>query len=489
VKHLIAKRVPEERLEKWVDILWGLVLVTLPVTSFRYYPPVFGRTTIQPLALYPLAVLLPLALWLQWRKGQLHLPRQVTPLVAFLLFALFATLAGGFFAPIPFRSAEYWARAFRGWASLAFGLAFFLTAILMSRKQEDFTPALKWLYAGFIATILWGTVQAIAINTPLLPNSLVQKVQTSFSLRPTVKRRISGFAYEPAWLADQIVILYFPWLVAGLLGGVRQLKHKWLEPILFAAGLVLLFLAYSRSGLFSAIIVITLVFLLTGRHHIKHALDWLISPFKGGNLLGKGLRLAIVVGLVGLMAVTGIWLSRFQYFANLWQASMDEGLVNYVIENNAGSRLADNAAGFRTFELSPWSGVGIGGSELYLADQYPEWALSELPELSRLLSPDSNAIPNVKNLYLLLLAETGLPGFWLFTAFYFSILGGVIHLLRNSRKLNRYIGTAGLFIWLAVALRNFTQDSFTFPVMWVSLGMIVGYTNSMKDSTSSKPAG
>jgi len=36
------------------------------------------------------------------------------------------------------------------------------------------------------------------------------------------------------------------------------------------------------------------------------------------------------------------------------------------------------------------------------------------------------------------------------------------------------VAVAGLFIWIAVALRNLTQDSFTIPIMWVALGFLAG---------------
>ena len=474
---MISKWLPQERLEKWTHILWGLVLVCLPVTSFRYYPPLFGRTIVQPLALYPLGLLFPLTIYVHWRKRELQLPRQIIPLAAFILCAIISTVIGGLFAPVPFRNAEFCGRALRAWVSLVFGLSFFITAFLMSRSQRDLTPTIKWLYLGFAASIIWGSIQAIAINTPLLPNSLIKEIQTLFSLRPTVKRRISGFAYEPAWLADQIVILYFPWLFATLLTGIRHYKNKWLETTLGVGGIVLLFLTYSRSGIFSAIIVITLVFFITGRRVWGRLMDWFLQSFRRGSRGAKVRRLLIICALLVALIVISFWLSRFQYFANLWSASMEEGLVNYIIENNAGTRLANNVAGFHVFGISPWSGIGLGGSELYLVHHYPDWALSELPELSRLLSPDSKSIPNIKNLYLLLLAETGLPGFWLFIAFYLSILGGILPLLSNRDQSLRYIGIAGLFIWLAAGLRNMTQDSLTFPVMWVSLGIVVGYTS------------
>ncbi len=129
------------------------------------------------------------------------------------------------------------------------------------------------------------------------------------------------------------------------------------------------------------------------------------------------------------------------------------------------------------FDVSPVTGVGLGGAGLYMFDYFPDWSLSGLPEMDRFLSPDSNLIPNIKNLYVRILAETGLVGFWLFIAFYSSILGSIWKLLRGKNAFPRFVGTAGLFIWITIALRNFTQDSLTFPVMWVSLGLVVGFAH------------
>ena len=44
-------------LNKLSRILWGLVLLTLPVTSFRYFPLLGKNTYVRPLAFYPLVLL------------------------------------------------------------------------------------------------------------------------------------------------------------------------------------------------------------------------------------------------------------------------------------------------------------------------------------------------------------------------------------------------------------------------------------------------
>ncbi len=43
----------EERLEKWMQTLWGLVLLTMPVTSFRWLPNVMGNHASPPAGFLP----------------------------------------------------------------------------------------------------------------------------------------------------------------------------------------------------------------------------------------------------------------------------------------------------------------------------------------------------------------------------------------------------------------------------------------------------
>ena len=40
----------------------------------------------------------------------------------------------------------------------------------------------------------------------------------------------------------------------------------------------------------------------------------------------------------------------------------------------------------------------------------------------------------------------------------------------------RYLGIAGIFSWIAIALNNATQDSFATPNIWINLGILVGVT-------------
>ena len=120
------------------------------------------------------------------------------------------------------------------------------------------------------------------------------------------------------------------------------------------------------------------------------------------------------------------------------------------------------------------TGVGLGASGFYIYQNLPEWSLTMVPEIARQLDPGSRLYPNPKNLYVRLLAETGLIGLFLFLAFQFYLLGDILSLLRRKESWVRFAVTAGVFAWLAIALYNFTQDSFTTPNIWLVPGILVG---------------
>lgn len=469
---------PPSLLDRAIRLLWGLVLLTLPVTTFRYVPDFMGRTLVQPMAIYPLAVLLVLLVYKFIRARRVPLPSNIRLLLAFLLFVVLVSVAGAALAPLPLRGSTYDDRVLRGWFSLLIGLLFFFTAFWMNRSEADLRFSLKWIYAGLILTIAWSLIQAVSINTSLIPRSLINQIQLSFSARPLLARRISGFAYEPAWLADQIVIFYLPWLFAAILRRRPLFGLRWLEPLLFVLCIVLLIFTYSRGGLLSAILCTLLVFLLLGRDLLARSWAWFKGPL-GANARRVG-RLGPLLVRVGLLAILVVgllsaasFLSRYEYFARLWDFAGDESPVDYLVDISAGPRLAYLIAGYQTYEESPLTGVGLGASGLYLFDRYPEWSFS-IPEVARQLSPDSNQIPNIKSFYVRLLAETGLPGFWLFAVFFISFLAVVRRMAISNSRVLRFVAAAGLFAWLGIGFRNLTQDSFTIPIMWVILGVLVG---------------
>jgi hypothetical protein len=470
-------------LDKLARILWAGALLALPVTSFRYFPGLGETTYVRPLAFYPLALLLPILLvQLARNKSGLSWPGSMTVLGAFLLALLAATMFGVLDAPLEIRGQTYWGRALRAWATVAIGLSFFLAAVWMNRDETDLKFSVRWLLTGFVLDIVWSGVQALAFYTPLLEKVTVTYWQLAFSVRELVKtNRVSGLAYEPAWLAGQIATVYLPWLFAALLTNVHLTRFKWLEALLFGVGSLLLLATYSRGGLVTAFGAVGVTFLLVGGEQLRDGWRWFLSGFwRGGRgaqgwLLAMGLRFGILLLVVGALAGAIYFLGQKGYIARLWNTEA-ESLEEFIIENSAGARAAYNWAGLATYVENPWLGVGLGASGFYMYDNLPDWTMTNVPEIARQLDPSNRLYPNPKNMYIRVLAEGGLLSFSLFLAFLSGLLGEALSFLRKAGLL-RFLGIAGLCSWLAISFYNLTQDSFATPNIWVNLGILVGMSN------------
>mgnify|MGYP001599372308 CR=1 FL=1 len=169
-------------LNKLSRILWGAALLTIPVTSFRWFPFLDEGTLVRPLALYPLALLLPLLLIQAWRgKINLYFAGAFVALGAFVLFVFTATSFGILIDPIPLRGQEYLGRALRALATLLIGLAFFISAVWMNKNEDDLRFSVKWIFAGLGLTIAWSSLQVVTFYTGLLDKEMVTHWQLAFS--------------------------------------------------------------------------------------------------------------------------------------------------------------------------------------------------------------------------------------------------------------------------------------------------------------------
>jgi O-antigen ligase len=184
-----------------------------------------------------------------------------------------------------------------------------------------------------------------------------------------------------------------------------------------------------------------------------------------------GVVAVAVSGIVG----AGSFLSQKGYITRLFETNA-ESVEEFIIENSAGARAAYTFGALGAYEESPITGVGLGASGFYIYDNLPDWALTTVPEIARQLSPENRLYPNPKNMYARLLAETGLLGFFVFIAFQFSVLGDALTALKNKSSLMRFLGIAGMFSWIAIAIYNATQDSFAIPNIWINLGILAGMT-------------
>jgi O-antigen ligase len=460
--------------EKLTRILWGAAMLTLPVTSFRWFPFLGEGTFVRPLALYPLALLIPLLLIQAWRgKTKLNWVSALIPLGALTLFIFAVTSLGVVIDPIPLRGQTYLGRAIRALATLLIGLIFFISATWMNKNEDDFRFTVRWLLAGLCLDLAWSGLQAVTFYTGLLNKEMVTHWQLAFSMRELVRtNRISGFAYEPAWLAGQLATIFIPFLFASVLTNFRVTRFKWLEPVLLVLSLLVLLATYSRGGLLTIVAAAGLTFLFFGREVMRSTWIWFVNGFHG-RAVDMLFRVGMIVAIIGVFAGAFFFLSQKNFFRRLWETDA-QNLSEYIVDINAGARGAYSTGALAAYEEHPWTGVGLGASGFYIYQNLPDWALTTVPEISKQLNPENRLYPNPKNLYVRLLAETGLIGFFLFLAFQFFVLGDMLNLLGLKEAWARYAAVAGVFAWLAITFYNFTQDSLATPNVWLVPGVLVG---------------
>lgn len=482
-------------LDRVIDILWGLVLLFLPVTSFPYIPFLGSETQVRLLSIYPMLLLFPLLIIQVFRKKIIIWRAAFTPLLVFVLIALSATLIGIVLAPTEVRGQGYLDRALRAIITLVIGLGFFGYATWFTDSRKKLISNLKWLYLGLFLTFLWGLLQVAAYSNWVLSADVLdgwQKLISSSGIY-LQNMRIIGFTLEPSWLAGQVAVFYFPFLFAFIVTGVHITRHRWLEYLLAGMSLFLLVFTYSRSGLAMVVVACLLTTIFTGKSWLKPLWIWFSRPFRQDHKGGGGspkwratsVRLVLVVTLLILLVASFSALSANPYFSRIWNSSKTN-LVDYVVDIYAGPRLAFAWAGLETFNQHPWSGVGLGAGGFYLYSNLPDWSRTFIPEVSSLLSPANIGFPNPKNLFIRLLSETGILGLGSFIAFLFFLLGAIIRFRHEGEPLDRFLWISGLFSWIMIIMYCFTQDSFAMPNTWINLGMFLGIISTIPSISRSR---
>ena len=126
--------------------------------------------------------------------------------------------------------------------------------------------------------------------------------------------------------------------------------------------------------------------------------------------------------------------------------------------------------GWNIFNLHPILGVGLGNAGFFFQCALPSygWVLPEVMDVYL----RNAALPNIKSLWVRLLAETGIVGFSSFIAWFYVLfrLSWFIRLSKNP--LFRMIGWSGLFVLIAYIVEGFSTDTFALPYLWVSLGIV-----------------
>lgn len=469
--------------EKWLRFFWALVLVMIPVTSFRFFPG-GGGTIWRPLAIYPTLILAGL-LFLRWMfEKKVFLPSPyILILFIFVAVVVLSSVINMIYPTYAYLGQTYFDRVLRGFVSLGFGMLFFFIGLQMMQSEEDLHFTLKWIFAAFVLSIFVAGLQWIALYTPYIKRGIYNQYHELFMIKGLRIKRIIGLAYEPGWFADQLVLYFIPWFGIAMLTGKRVLKKWWLDFLFLGTGLVVLLYTYSRSGIFSFAIVIGLFFLVYAPCYIKNAWQWfvLLDKNREKKWIDTILRLFIILIVVAIVFFVLYVAQSSNFFSRLWTIELDDGLYNYLMKNSMSARFVYSLMGGRVYAEHPIFGVGFGALGFHMPQEFPVGLLDNQTEMSQFLSGGQFRFLNAKNMYVRLLAETGLVGFVVFITFLLSLVAGVWALRKDERQHVRYVAGVSFLFVFGILIRFITFDSFSSPTIWVTLGMIISLMSTVKD--------
>jgi hypothetical protein len=473
------------------EIAWVAIFVLMPVTSLPLLARLAGGTSVAPAAFLPLSWLV-LFWFIPYLIKQGTIPRESIPFIFFISIAIIASAAAFFLNVPPFKDVSIPHEQIRSILTLAVGVSFYLvTASWFSKDQARLALVLKWINISGILVILYAAVQAFFIfrfNSDY-PGILL-KFQRLISTRDLFIGRITSFAFEPSWLAHQMNLLYLPfWLGATISGTSAHRVRLWkfsVENFLLLFGAVVVFLA-SRVGTLAILLVLALLgvyanFLLTRRAYRWSLTRFAHFPSAMKSVIRILLPVILVISLISAYVLGAVGLiyglshvdERLARFFQPQMLTRWSDIIQspYTFFNYLAfaERYVYWVGGWNIFNLHPILGVGLGNAGLFFPRQLPSYGWS-LPEVMDAYYR-TTALPNIKSLWIRLLAETGIAGFSAFIAWFYVLfrLSWFIRLSKNP--LFRMIGWSGLFVLVAFIIEGFSTDTFALPYLWVSLGIV-----------------
>ena len=466
-----------------IKILWAVFFLVLPVTSFPFFPPsIGGGAVVRPLLLYPLILLTFLAIIPKLFTKPIS--KTILNLLPFTIIAIGSTLLSLTRGIEPFLNISLNERTTRGVLTLIIGILIYLAVTILPESFEDLKFSLKWLYGGMSIAFIWASLQVfyvIQFNSSWY--NKLNSMQSFISTRRLIENRISGFAYEPNWFAEQITFLLLPWLFTSVLSNISVFKWRWhritIEWFLLVWSILLIPFSYSRAGLLNLI-------LLTGFSLFFFRLQSLSKNDKKNNQpYSKKLRKIRIIGRIMIEAILILSLlsvpiylvgSKNAFFGRVWNywKQPNISLAGYLDYLGFGARLTYSKAAINVYKAHPFMGVGLGNYVFYFEDNLPFTPMAESPEILRLITPEPgrNRLTTTKNFFLRLLSETGTIGTSAFIAFLVAIIGCALFLWLSPFADERFWGIASIIGFVSFLLSSLTFDSFALPNMWVVFGFI-----------------
>jgi hypothetical protein len=427
-------------------LLWGAVIVSFPFTGMSISPnrlKMFGQPTVLlALALFGLTLLGAIL-----RGGQFFIPRGRSTI---LLILFLVAVSASFFVHYPINPYMWpghspWVKSAKQLTQwLTDGVVTYLTLYFV-RTWSDFRFALRCFFIGILCTAGAAVVNIAALRWPAGYAATLFGIlhNEAWSGQTT---RLTLLAFEPSIAGD-----YFLSAVPLLVCGAYYWKpRRW--TVFWSAVALLLLCATFSLGSFGALFTAAA---LVG-----------IAYARRGS---KGLILATSVLLCVLAAAAVSSSKGEEYIGDRVSEILQNGLdPSEIPDYSTRGRLAAAEAAFNIFLEHPIIGVGVGKAPFYMFSAYPFWAYSQADIADAAFysagssgySPDS--APSF-NLFLQLLAETGVIGAGLFVALLLSMLADCYGAMNTATEPWRRATFAGILFALLAQIIHYNA------MMWLGM--------------------
>lgn len=471
--------------ETFSDLLWKAFLLFLPISSLTILSRFFGSTSVAPLSLIPMGLLLLIVCLPRIINSNFHFPLHIKPLYLFLLLAVFSTLLASFHNIPTFRDISWWRNSLEGFVTLAMGIGYYLVTITIIDSKEKLKTSIFWILLGGAVMMLYSLFQVGIWRFLGHYPQWMYRIQEIISASGRLfDKRASGFAYEPSWLAHQLNMVYLPILLALVFSGQTILKRKLfgkisIEIILLLLAMASLLVSFSRIGWITMIAMISFILFRLVNKLVNDIAKKRQSSSKNTKHMNLAvlkilLWMSVIVGMTGVLLLAGIILTKVDpRMAGLFDTERFKnfGLLGWASRLGIAERIVYWMAAYNVFEMYPFFGAGLGLAGFYFQTTVPEFGF-RLPEINKVLISE-NFIPNAKNFWVRLLSETGIVGFSMFASWVVIHWRNAVELERNSQnKMLQTMGLAGKLIVISMIIEGFSLDSFGLPYVWVALGLL-----------------
>lgn len=435
-------------------VLWSMVIILLPITTPPFLP--LGNTVVKPVSILPATLILLVVFFFSRKKFRFFLLKENLLLYVFLIYCFFV----GFIAISGSHLNEYKGLTsnsafFRAYFSLIMGVIFYISSRLILTNKNILLKSEVWIMYALSASVFLALMQYLEETlrfkflSPIIDFIVNNFVETAIYWTG----RYHGFAYEPSWLAGQIVLLMLPFVISRILCKKNMRKIKILGILIpleycFAAiSLLGIIVAGSRTGLFAlASIVLVGVFTTLGKQIKIRTLKILLAS------------IILSVSILPLILSNNYIRSTFSGMQNF------SSLPQFANQVHALPRFSAWVAGINLFKDNPLIGVGLGNSTLFFPNYVPNWGLVA-GEVQDWLSEDNPSKPNPKNMIIRLLSETGIIGAFLFVFFIY------LH-FRIIKSDDMYIKVLKMTSLVALAINYLSVDTFALPNEWFLMAFV-----------------